>query len=155
MTLANSPHLVPLRSSGSEMLHIDDEKRREWLRALRRFKDGIKVRAKLGVLQTICEQVAAERKGKPKWDAPRWEHELWVTFLYTCIKNNEFPSKLLRGFVKTAEVTFFNQHIQPTVEGTVDAVDIICRQQSKRLREKFGVFIGTHPCHIQAGPLGQ
>ena len=123
------------------MPHIDEAKRRDWLRALRRFNYGIKVRAKLGVLKTICEQVAAERKGKQQWDAPQWEHERWVTFLYTCIKDNEFPTELLTGFVKTAEVTFLNPRKQPTVEGTIDAVNTVCKQQSKRLREKFGVFV--------------
>ena len=123
------------------MPRIDEEKRREWLRALRRFKYGIKVRAKLGVLQTICEQVAADRKGKQVWDAPSWEHDRWITFLYTCIRDNQFPPELLEAFVKTAEVTFLNPRKQPTVEGTIDAVNIVCKQQSKRLRQKFGVFV--------------
>jgi len=107
---------------------------------LRRFKYGIKVRAKLGVLQTYCEQVAAERKGKQRWDAPQWEHDRWVTFLYTCIKNNEYPPELLEGFVKTAEVTFLNPRKQPTVEMTIGAVNDVCKQLSKPLRTKFGVF---------------
>jgi hypothetical protein len=123
------------------MPRIDEDKRREWLRALRRFKYGIKVRAKLGVLQTICEQVAAERKGKQRWDAPQWEHDRWVTLLYTCIKDNQFPPELLAGFVKTAEVTFLNPRKQPTVEGTVEVVNEICRRQSNALRRKFGVFL--------------
>lgn len=123
------------------MPRIDEDKRREWLRALRRFKYGIKVRAKLGVLQTICEQVAAERKGKQVWDAPQWEHDRWVTLLYTCIKDNTFPPELLVGFVKTAEVTFMSPRKQPTVEGAVDAVNEVCRAQSKALRCKFGVFL--------------
>lgn len=123
------------------MLTIDEDKRREWLRALRRFKYGIKVRAKLGVLQAICEQVAAQRKSKQVWDAPQWEHDRWVTFLYTCIKNNEYPPELLEGFVKTAEVTFFNPKKQPTVEMTIDAMNEVCKQLSKPLRTKFGVFV--------------
>jgi hypothetical protein len=123
------------------MPRIDDDKRREWLRALRRFKYGIKARARLGILQTICEQVSAERKGKHGWDAPHWEHERWVTFLYTCIKNNEFPPELLKGFVKSAEVTFLNSNRAPTVQHTVDVVNQICREQSKALRHKFGVFL--------------
>lgn len=122
------------------MPHIDEDKRREWLRALRRFKYGIKVRAKLGVLQTICEQVAAERKGKQRWDAPQWEHDRWVTLLYTCIKDNQFPPELLIGFTKTAEVTFLNPRKQPTVEGTIEAVNEVCKQNSRALRQKFGVF---------------
>jgi hypothetical protein len=123
------------------MPRIDEDKRREWLRALRRFKYGIKVRAKLGVLQTICEQVAAERKGKQRWDAPQWQHDRWVTLLYTCIKDNQFPPELLEGFVKTAEVTFLNSRKQPTVIGTVYAVNEVCREQSRALRIKFGVFL--------------
>ena len=123
------------------MHQIDDDKRREWRRALRRFKYGIKVRAKLGVLQTICEQVGAERKGKHGWDAPQWQHDRWITLLSICIKDNQFPPELLTGFVKTAEVTFMNPHKQPTIEGTVEAVNEICRAQSKALRQKFGVFL--------------
>ena len=123
------------------MLTIDDNKRREWLRALRRFKYGIKVRARLGVLQAICEQVATQRKGKRVWDAPQWEHDRWITFLYTCIKNNEYPPELLEAFVKTAEVTFFNPKKQPTVEMTIYAMNEVCKQLSKPLRTKFGVFV--------------
>jgi hypothetical protein len=123
------------------MPKIDEDKRREWLRALRRFKYGIRVRAKLGVLQTICEQVATERKGKPVWDAPQWKHDRWVTLLYTCIKDNEFPPELLLGFVKTAEVTFLAARAQPTVVQTLIAVDQVCKQLSKELRQKFSVFV--------------
>ena len=123
------------------MPRIDDDKRREWLRALRRFKYGIKVRAKLGILQTICEQVAVQRKGKQVWDAPQWDHDRWVTFLYTCIKNNEYPSELLEAFVKTAEVTFLTSNKQPTVDKTIDAVNEVCKQLSRPLRTKFGVFM--------------
>jgi hypothetical protein len=120
---------------------IDDIKRREWLRALRRFKYGIRVRAKLGVLSNLCEEVAAQRRGKQQWDAPQWEHDRWVTLLYTCIRDNEFPTELLVGFIKTAEVTFMSPHKTPTVAGTLDAVNQVCTAQSKQLRTKFGVFL--------------
>ena len=123
------------------MLRIDEEKRREWLRALRRFKYGIKVRAKLGVLQTICEQVHTQRKGKQQWDAPQWEHDRRVTFLYTCIRDNEFPPELLEVFVKTAEGTFLTRNRQPTVDKVLDAVNQVCKQNSRALRHKFGVFV--------------
>ncbi len=122
------------------MHQIDDDKRREWLRALRRFKYGIKVRAKLGVLQTICEQVGAERKGKHGWDAPQWQHDRWITLLSICIKDNQFPPELLIGFVKTAEVTFMASKAQPTVASTLDVVNDVCKTYSKQLRQKFGVF---------------
>jgi hypothetical protein len=119
---------------------IDVDKRREWLRALRRFKYGIKVRAKLGVLQTICEQVAQERKGARVWKCPDWEHDKWVHFLYECIRDSKFPPELLRGFAQTAEVTFFNRSRQPTVSSVLDTVNQVCKERSKQLRRKFGVF---------------
>jgi hypothetical protein len=122
------------------MLIIDDTKRREWLRALRRFKYGVKVRAKLGILQTICEQVAVERVGQQQWDAPVWEHPRWTTLLYTCIKDNTYPPELLIGFAKTAEVTFMATKQQPTVDRTIAAMHQVCKRLSKPLRQKFGVF---------------
>jgi hypothetical protein len=121
-------------------MKVDVNCRREWLRALRQFKYGVRVRAKLGVLQTICQQVAAQRKGKQVWDAPQWEHDRWVTLLYTCIRDNQFPPELLEGFAKTAEITFLSSRKQPTVQGTLDAVDYVCKLLSKQLRIKFGVF---------------
>ena len=123
------------------MPRIDEAKRKHWLRCLRRFKYGIKVRAKLGVLQTICEQVEAERKGKQKWDAPDWSHQRWVTLLYTCIKDNEFPPELLIGFAKTAQITYMRINLGPSVADLVDAVDYVCKQQSVALRQRFDVFI--------------
>lgn len=119
---------------------INETRRREWLRALRRFKYGIKVRAKIGVLQTICEQVAQERKGSTQWSAPDWDNDKWVTYLYTCIKDGEFPPKLLIGFAESAEVTFLNPRKQPRPQDVVDFVNEVCRRLSKRLRQKFGVF---------------
>lgn len=120
---------------------IDETKRREWLRALRRFKYGIKVRAKLGVLDNICEQVAQDRKGATVWDCPDWEHDKWVHFLYECIRDNKFPPELLRGFAQTTEITFFSRDSQPTVGGVLDTVNQVCKEQSKQLRRKFGVFL--------------
>lgn len=122
------------------MPRIDEAKRREWLRALRRFKYGIKVRAKLGVLQIICEQVAEERRGQLQWDCPDWEHENWVHRLYECIRDNEYPTVILQGFAKSAEITFFNPNKQPSPKSVLRAVDNICNQLSRRLRTKFGVF---------------
>ena len=121
-------------------MSVDPDRRREWLRALRRFKYGIRVRAKLGVLGSICQQVGSQRRGQSVWDQPQWTHEKWVSYLYTCIRDNEYPPELLEGFVKTAEVTFFATSKQPTVERVLEASDGVLRQLSKPLRQRFGVF---------------
>lgn len=119
---------------------VDKARRLEWLRALRRFKYGVKVRAKLGVLDTLCKQVANERRSQSVWEAPQWSHDRWVTLLYTSIRDNEFPPELLVGFVKTAEVTFMSPQRQPTVANVLIAVDAVLAARSKDLRAKFGVF---------------
>lgn len=119
---------------------VDPQRRLEWLRALRRFKYGVRVRAKLGVIDTMCKQVAKERGKAMTWDAPQWSHDRWVTMLYTSIRDNEFPPELLEGFVKTAEVTILSPNLQPTVDGALTAVDVVLKQLSKPLRQRFGVF---------------
>lgn len=123
------------------MATVDADRNREWLRALRRFKYGIKVRAKLGVIDAYCDRVALERKGVSRWNAPFWGHDDWLTLLYTCIKNNEYPPELLLGFTKTAEVTFHTPRRQPTAIKVLVAIDEVCRTNSKKLRQKFGVFL--------------
>ena len=123
------------------MLQIDDDKRREWLRALRRFKYGVRVRAKLELLDTICQQVAVERKGSPKWEVPDWDHDRWITLLYTSIRDNQFPEQILTAFAKSAEMGFYDIYEAPTVGNTLRAMDSICRRRSRELREKFGVFV--------------
>jgi len=121
-------------------MRIDPVKRLEWLRALRQFKYGVRVRAKLGVLDTICRQVAVQRRGTQAWDAPQWEHDRWITLLYTCIRDAQFPDELLIGFAKTAEVTFLATSKQPTTANLIAAVDTVCKRLSVELRTKFGVF---------------
>jgi hypothetical protein len=67
-------------------------KRSDWLRALRVFKRGLKVRAKLGVLDTICQDVMAERKltkTRYDWVQPDWSNEKWIDLLFNSIKNNQ------------------------------------------------------------------
>jgi hypothetical protein len=121
-------------------VRINEEKRREWLRSLRRFKQGVRLRARLGVVTIYCQEVALRRKGLSSWSAPDWDHDKWVTRLYTAIRDEEFPPELLTGFVESAEVTFLNLRKQPTSQDAIDAMNDVCTRLSKRLRQKFGVF---------------
>ena len=121
-------------------VRINQEKRREWLRSLRRFKQGVRLRARLGVVTIYCQQVAEQRKGSSQWSAPDWDNDKWVTRLYTAIRDEEFSPELLTGFVESAEVTFLNPKRQPTSQDAVEAMNDVCTRLSKRLRQKFGVF---------------
>jgi hypothetical protein len=129
-------------------MKIDEERRREWLRALRKWKYGIKVRAKLGVLKPICEEVARDRSLSSVWTMPDWNTEPWLTLLYESIRDEQFSPRILRAFAESAEVTFLAKLQQPTPERIVEGVDRICKTYSRRLRDKFGVFIWDH--HGQA-----
>lgn len=121
-------------------IKIDNDKRKEWLRALRKFKQGIQVRSKLGVLTGYAQQVAAERKGLSRWNQPNWDDINWITLLSTSIRDDTYPPKLLIGFVQTAEVTFMNARKQPSLEKILAAVNKVCTKSSKHLRWSFGVF---------------
>lgn len=127
---------------------INPAERLHWLRCLRRFKYGMKARAKLGVLDAICQQVAVSRRGQTTWSAPDWDDDKWIAFLYTCIRDNQYPTKILTAFAQSAEVTFFNSKRQPTVSEVIQAVDEICKQLSIPLRNKFGVFGEQHDMAI-------
>lgn len=120
--------------------HVKHDTKTIWLRALRQFKHGIHLRAKMGVLETLCQQVAAERSvDRNNWHEPDWTHERWTELLYTSIKNNEFPTELLRGLVMSSKVSYWGREV-PNTRTTLDAVDIVCDDLSVELRTRFGVF---------------
>ena len=123
------------------MIQADTEKRREWLRALRAFKKGMLVRAKMGVLDSICQQVVAESAVITIWKKPDWDHDIWVTMLYTAIKDNQFPTELLRGFAQSARLMHNFRTDRVT---TLAVMETVCTRLSLRLRQKFGVFVEVH-----------
>lgn len=119
--------------------NVDPERRKEWLRALRTFKRGMKVRAKIGVLDVICAEVAQERQTTRSWRKPDWFNYEWVDILYNSIKNEQYSKELLVGFVQTADVSYW-RHEAPTPAKALDAVDVVCSDLSVELRRRFGVF---------------
>ena len=115
-------------------------KRSDWLRALRVFKRGLKVRAKLGVLDSICQDVMAERKltkTRYDWVQPDWSNEKWIDLLFNSIKNNQHPTELLQGFVQSVRTYHYTTISKET---TLQAADSVCAELSVQLRRKFGVF---------------
>lgn len=123
---------------------MDVDRQREWRKLVKTWKAGVKVRAKLGVIQALCDAVAEERRtNHQRWLRPDWSHDAWVDALYVAIVTNQHPSDLLKGFVESAEVTFFNTRKEPYPDRVLEAVDKIYKQLSRRMRVKFGVFTTT------------
>lgn len=119
---------------------VDDAARKVWLTKLRKFKQGMKVRAKMGVLETICQQVTAERaRDRNTWSQPNWSSDTWIDLLYTAMNEEQFPTELLRGFAMSCRISVW-RHENPTTKATLEAVESVLNKLSVDLRKRFGVF---------------
>lgn len=115
-----------------------DQSRLEWRRALRKFKQGLRVRAKIGAFDAICEEIRSERATK-KWQQPTWGDERWIKFLADSIKQQDYSHTLIKGLIQTAEVNLFWKNV-PLPSFAIDAANYVCKQYSKDLRKHFGVI---------------
>jgi len=116
------------------------EKRREWRAMLRKFKRGMRVRAKVHALDGVIDQVWAERQSKTsEWSKPDWHHDNWVNLLQTSIENDEYPQELLKGFVQSCPYSWY-QPKKPTAQEVLVSVDKVCNDLSTTLRRRLGVF---------------
>lgn len=116
------------------------EARRLWLRSLRQYKQGIKVRIKMGVFDNIMQEVIHERQRQTRydWSQPDWFSDYWIDKLAGAIKTQDFSLDILKGITQTAEISYWNRHVTP--EEIVITFDKIIKDLSVQLRIKFGVF---------------
>lgn len=119
------------------------EKRKAWLSDLRKFKKQIKVRAKMGVFDSLCKEEydrrLANRKG---YEMPDWTSDYWIKLLASSIKNTQVPMELMVGIAQSCPVTYWSPRV-PTREDVLKAVESICTEQSVYLRREYGVFDET------------
>jgi hypothetical protein len=119
---------------------VDQENKLTWLRQLRKFKSAVKVRARMGVLESLIQQVDKERVGVTRynWEQPDWNSDAWQDMLYTSLRDSECPTDLLKGIIKSVSRGYYQQSI--TVKEVVAEADRLCNTYSLDLRRKFGVF---------------
>jgi hypothetical protein len=122
---------------------VDQENKLTWLRQLRKFKSAIKVRARMGVLESLIQQVDKERVGVSRydWEQPDWNSEAWQDMLYTSLRDGECPTDLLKGIIKSVSRGYYQTTI--TVKEVVAEADRLCSTYSLDLRRKFGVYKET------------
>lgn len=113
------------------------EKRKEWLRALREFKKGIKVRAKMNVFEGISDSI--EQGGNIRF-TPDWSHGDYKELLFTSIRDGEFPQELLTGINRTYRPGYSWNWSRPSPIDIIATTDKICNTYSVELRRQFGVF---------------
>lgn len=108
---------------------INKDKRVEWLRALRTFKRGIKVRAKLGVFDKYISERGFTHT------LVNWSISPNIDNLYNAITLNTYDEDLLKLFVSNTPRW---GAIKP--QYVVENVESILNDNSVLLRDKFGVF---------------
>jgi hypothetical protein len=119
------------------LANVNTDARKQWLSSLRKFKYGIKARARISTFDNMIEQ--AKRDGNRS--IPDWSADTWLDMLYTSIKNNEYPIELLRGI--SAYAVWHGHWYKPANITSADipvAVQEICNTYSINLRKRFGVF---------------
>lgn len=119
---------------------VNKDNKLEWLRALRKFKLAVKIRARMGVLESLIQQVDNERKGQSRYDwvQPDWNSDKWQDVLYTSIKSSECSTDLLKGFITSVRRGYYSS--KTTVNEVIDEVDKVCTTYSLDLRRRFGVY---------------
>jgi hypothetical protein len=119
---------------------VNQDNKLTWLRMLRKFKQAAKVRARMGVVDTLIAQVAQERGSSSRydWKMPDWSSDEWQNILYTSIKNNDCSTNLLKGVIQSASRGYYRSSVS-SVE-VMKEIDRLCTTYSIDLRRKFGVY---------------
>jgi len=118
------------------------EERKQWRRALAKFKKGIKARVRVHAFDGIIDKMWAERQAQSNrwdWRQPDWASKQWLDLLEHCIRHNEFPQELLMGLAQTTPNGYYRS-VKPDGQDVLQALDHVCNNQSIALRQRFGVF---------------
>lgn len=118
---------------------VDPVKRKQWRHDVARFKQGMKIRARMGILDSYRAEVYKARMSSSA-HRPDWKDAYWQRLLCDCITCHSFPEEILRGFVETAEFTYLRVE-EPSVNEILAAVDWVIEEQNIPLRTLYGVFV--------------
>lgn len=126
---ASPVHMVCLNPMLPLAKRVDPDKRLEWRRALRKFKQQVQLRAKLGVIDAIINQNSIKH---PPADP--------LPILYEAIRSGEVTTDFLRHMLNNA--THYHMWFSsPTSADVVRHIHSLCiYTYSIELRKKFGVF---------------
>ena len=129
------------------------EKRKEWLRDLKRYKRGLKTRAKVGALQTYIQAQNEWYASSPSWTErknrrPIWSGQNWCEKLVCCMREETYPPEILKAFTASVEMGW---HVNVlTDQHVLEIVDKIFTKHSEEFRREYGVF-GETPSAFSEG----
>lgn len=120
------------------------EVRKQWLRDVKRFKRGLKARAKVGALQGYIEEVKEERNAHVngdwgyKNDLPNWEDSRITQQVLDCLRTEQYPPDLLKLVVQTTYLGWGSGEITSSM--VLENVDKVFNTHSIHYRKAYGVF---------------
>jgi hypothetical protein len=136
---------VCLNPEPDESVEPVPEMRKKWLRDLKRFKYGLKTRAKVGALTMHIQEANIVRieNNKLPWHerkqlAISWGDDEWCKKLVWCMRNEKYPPEILTAFVQSVEHGW--RHHDITREEVLEAVNKTFTRHSEVLRREYGVF---------------
>ena len=121
------------------------EVRRQWLRDVKRYKKGLKARAKIGALQGHMTKVLdalTSPAGRP-WELRyEWNSKLGqrgtLQHIVECMRSEEYPPDLLYLLVATTSIPYRGSELNDKM--VLENVDKIFDAHSLQLRTIYGVF---------------
>ena len=124
---------------------IIPEKRKQWLRDVKRFKKGLKIRAKLGAFEGIIRTVDAERPTDSHWkydtSVPKWDSPDITELVLECMRTEEYPHELLKLLAQTANLGWGRG--ETTSKQVMENIDYVFDTHSLHYRKAYGVFGDT------------
>lgn len=137
-----------LNAKPDRLTRVNTDARRQWLRALRKFRSGVTLRVRMGVFDAIQNEFnsngTSRNYGTGKLfvsRAPNWTDPQWMDLLYTSIRDSQYPKELLAGILLTMPTVIWSHwHTLTQQEKVKRTIDHIINSNSIELRTRFGVF---------------
>lgn len=119
--------------------NVNPKVRAEWLRDLKAFKKQVAVRAKVGAFDALLQETYQAQVNR-KWEKPDWHKPEWIAKLSDCIKTQQVPMELMRGFAQSTSGGGYWSAKLGTGKDVIKTVDELCKELSVMLRRQYGVF---------------
>jgi hypothetical protein len=121
---------------------VDAEANAKWLHDVKRYKRGLKIRAKLGALDGFFDEVQAAYAEKGLYSymyaLPMWNDQYTTELVVESMRNEDYPPEILLRIVQEAAVAYRSRIV--TRDGVIKAVDSVFNTHSIHYRKAYGVF---------------
>lgn len=112
---------------------------RQWQKRYTLFKQSVRVLAKLGVLDTMCQEVRATTS-QDMWNMPDWDEPHWTDALYRDIVSGQVSPAVLDGLIRSCRIDWWGAPHPSAVE-TLAALDRLYRRHGKDFRARYEVSV--------------